>query len=180
LREVIQGSDGAYALGAAAVGETLLARQWTCKMWANDLATRLDARGENAAKFPFANTYRHLRANAGSVQANALEKISPRKVSDMRLDMLRMLSNSADDWARKLANDLLEKHLKARAEQPKAGSADTGVAPVAHLAKPRYESGEVKELIQVPDMRNAAIYFLAQYYFRLEQRESVAATAFAD
>jgi hypothetical protein len=169
LREVIQDGDGVYGLGAAAVGETLLARQWTCKMWANDLASRLDSRTENAKVFPFAKTYQQLRARVGSVQSNDLEKLAPRSPGDMRLDMLRMLSNSADEWARKLAGDLLEKHLKAR--NLDATATDATKRATTSLTKPSSESGEVKQLIQTPDMRNAAIYFLAQYYFRLEKRE---------
>jgi hypothetical protein len=176
LREVIQDGDGVYGLGAAAVGETLLARQWTCKMWANDLASRLDSRIENEKIFPFAKTYQQLRARAGSlqsssVQPNDLGTLAPRSPADMRLDMLRMLSNSADEWARKLAGDLLEKHLKAR--NSAAAATDDTKRAATSLTKPSSESGQVKELIQIPDMRNAAIYFLAQYYFRLEKREQV-------
>ncbi len=198
LREVIRGNDGVYALGSAAVGETLLARQWTCKMWAHDLASRVNAtqrEGDDGGAaqskaFPFEKAYRQLRASAGSVDAERAN-VGPRSVGEMRLDMLRMLGNSADDWARRFANELLEKNLKAQAQlaaqtQAQAQSQPSLAAPAgslnANLGAARgtspalspttvKEFGEHKQLIQIPEVRNAAIYFLAQYYFRLEQRE---------
>jgi hypothetical protein len=196
LREVIRGNDGVYALGSAAVGETLLARQWTCKMWAHDLASRVnttqregdDGGAAQSKAFPFEKAYRQLRASAGSVDTERAN-VGPRSVGAMRLDMLRMLGNSADDWARRFANELLEKNLKAQAQlaaQTQAQAQPSLAAPAgslsANLGATRgtspalspttvKEFGEHKQLIQIPEVRNAAIYFLAQYYFRLEQRE---------
>jgi hypothetical protein len=179
LREVIRGNDGVYSLGSAAVGETLLARQWTCKMWAHDLADRVSAEGAHTKPFPFEKTYQQLRTSTGAIEAHPGSHTTPRSVDEMRLDMLRMLGNSADDWARRFAGDLLEKHLKAQTKAPQEQadvptSMRLTTAPTSSLAQPPKaikEFGEFKQIIQIPEVRNAAIYFLAQYYFRLEQRE---------
>lgn len=145
LAELLMPSDPAYALGAAAAGTTIMARHWHCKMWAHDLTYRLNF-GQPNQPFDFS---KWARAES-SVDA------LPRAEPAMRLDLLRMLENSQDRWVREQAASALASAMR------KLGSTGGN----EHEAR-----GETVRALRTPMLRDATIYFLSRYYFKLKASE---------
>lgn len=145
LAELLMPSDPAYALGAAAAGTTIMARHWHCKMWAHDLTYRLNF-GQPNQSFDFS---KWARAES-SVDA------LPRAEPAMRLDLLRMLENSQDRWVREQAATALA----------------TGMRKLARSGDNEHEArGETVRALRTPMLRDATIYFLSRYYFKLKASE---------
>jgi hypothetical protein len=145
LAELLMPSDPAYALGAAAAGTTIMARHWHCKMWAHDLTYRLNF-GQPNQPFDFS---KWARAESS---ADALPRAEPA----MRLDLLRMLENSQDRWVREQA----------------AAALATGMRKLSLTGGSEHEArGETVRALRTPMLRDATIYFLSRYYFKLKASE---------
>jgi hypothetical protein len=145
LAELLMPGDPAYALGAAAAGTTIMARHWHCKMWAHDLTYRLNF-GQPNQPFDFS---KWARAESS---ADALPRAEPA----MRLDLLRMLENSQDRWVREQA----------------ASALATGMHKLSLNGGSEHEArGETVRALRTPMLRDATIYFLSRYYFKLKAGE---------
>jgi hypothetical protein len=149
LAELLMPGDADYALGAAAAGTTIMARHWHCKMWAHDLAYRLNF-GQQQEAFDFSKFVR----SESSIDA------LPRAEPEMRVDLLRMLQNSQDRWVREQAQAALVAGMR------KLATSDAAV----HETK-----GETVRSLRTPMLRDATIYFLSRYYFKLKASEAEAA-----
>lgn len=153
LSELLMPTDAAYALGATAAGATIMARHWHCKMWAHDLTYRLNADGSKAP-FDFAG-YAHQQTIADDTMdraAAATIAALPRAETAMRYDLLRMLENSQDRWVREQASQALA----------------AGLQKLKNNDHTTVESkGEVVRSLRSPMLRDATIYFLSRYYFKL-------------
>lgn len=159
LQELLNPSDAAYALGAVAAGQHIMTRHWYSRMWAHDLVERT-AHRKVSGMFDFQQSYRTVNNALTDMRGIVGDVPWPREPLDMRVDLVRMLANSADDWVRKQASDLLQS-LTAQANQlPRGTQVDTA-----------YASPVISEKLHTPQLRNFAIYFLSQYYFRVA-RES--------
>jgi hypothetical protein len=162
LSELLMPSDAAYALGATAAGATIMAKHWQCKMWAHDLTYRLNADGTKAP-FDFV-AYTHQQKIAGDTDrgesvANVIPP--PRTETAMRHDLLRMLENSQDRWVREQASQALA----------------AGLQKLKNNGQTTVESkGEIVRSLRSPMMRDATIYFLSRYYFKLNAQTSDSAT----
>ena len=161
LSELLVPTDAAYALGATAAGTTIMAKHWHCKMWAHDLAYRLnkgessslagsDLEGKSAGdmqlKVPFDfNAFVHE-------EMEDEKTVLPRTEIAMRHDLLRMLENSQDRWVREQA----------------ASALAIGIQKLKKNANTVVESkGETVRSLRSPMLRDATIYFLSRYYFKL-------------
>jgi hypothetical protein len=145
LAELLMPSDPAYALGAAAAGTTIMARHWHCKMWAHDLTYRLNF-GQPNQPFDFSKWAR----------AESTLDALPRAEPAMRLDLLRMLENSQDRWVREQA----------------AAALATGMRKLGLDGGFEHEArGETVRALRTPMLRDATIYFLSRYYFKLKASE---------
>ncbi len=163
LSELLMPSDAAYALGAAAAGATIMAKHWQCKMWAHDLTYRLNEDGSKA-QFDF-TAYAHQQAitngnmDREAVAANVMPP--PRTETAMRHDLLRMLENSQDRWVREQASQALA----------------AGLQKLKSNGQTEVESkGEIVRSLRSPMMRDATIYFLSRYYFKLNAETSDGST----
>jgi hypothetical protein len=145
LAELLMPGDPAYALGAAAAGTTIMARHWHCKMWAHDLTYRLNV-GQPNQPFDFSK-WAHAESS--------LEAL-PRAEPAMRLDLLRMLENSQDRWVREQASAVLATSLR---KLSKSGGNE------------HEQRGETVRALRTPMLRDATIYFLSRYYFKLKASE---------
>jgi hypothetical protein len=166
LSELLMPSDAAYALGAAAAGTTIMARHWHCKMWAHDLTYRLNADGTKA-QFDF-TAYAHQQSitNGNINRESPAENVMPlpRTESAMRYDLLRMLENSQDQWVREQASQALAAGL-----QKLKSNGQTTVE----------SKGEIVRCLRSPMMRDATIYFLSRYYFKLNAQMADSTTIHA-
>jgi hypothetical protein len=165
LSELLMPSDAAYALGATAAGATIMAKHWQCKMWAHDLTYRLN---EDGSKAPFDFVaYTHQQKIAGNIdreEAVANMMPPPRTETAMRHDLLRMLENSQDRWVREQASQALA----------------AGLQKLKNNGQTTTESkGEIVRSLRSPMMRDATIYFLSRYYFKLNAQTADSATIHA-
>lgn len=158
LSELLMPSDAAYALGASAAGATIMAKHWHCKMWAHDLTYRLNVDGSKAPFDFIAYTKQQtmpLPTANGDVDHGATTAgvmALPRTETAMRHDLLRMLENSQDRWVREQASNALAAGL-----QKLRSSGQTATE----------SKGEVVRSMRSPMLRDATIYFLSRYYFKL-------------
>ncbi len=158
LSELLMPSDAAYALGASAAGATIMAKHWHCKMWAHDLTYRLNVDGSKAPFDFIAYTKQQampLPTANGDVDHSATTvgaMTRPRTETAMRHDLLRMLENSQDRWVREQASNALA----------------AGLQKLRSNGQTATESkGEVVRSMRSPMLRDATIYFLSRYYFKL-------------
>jgi hypothetical protein len=157
LAELLMPGDPAYALGASAAGTTIMARHWHCKMWAHDLTYRLNY-GQSQMPFNFVPNARSEHGANAIAQSSSTSKLTeaPRSESAMRLDLLRMLENSMDRWVREQASSALAAGLRKLAREG-GNAVET--------------KGETVRALRTPVLRDATIYFLSRYYFKLKASE---------